>query len=589
MGLWDRLDNKLIGIEKKARAFESGVKKKVSDTFSPMVQSAAEKAATWAEQKHAPTRAIPAGVDKNGDNRIRSGWSDPWAYRAHLEGDKAPAPTSTLARIGAMSGPGILAEATRRATKPQESDKDISLWDTNFVAPTLTALEVVNDANTRLGGARRDFTHDPENPDDLPEYQYTLPNGNKFTSAEKQPYFRVGDQILSNEDIGKVRFSPEGMEILDPKSPDARLREFGGRRDGETKDGQPFTALNYELPDGTLIPLEEYKPEWVYDAFPDGTVARYADGRPTPEFDGIRKTEINTDWRGPRDPRAPWQDSAGNVPFFDDDWDAGDLAPKETLPWLVDMNLQSAPYYVPKYRVAAAAGASAPYLTGYEGKSYEPTGRGFENFLTGLGEGTYSDKTMTNAQRVGGTAAPIVDSYMERLSGKAIGGDVGKAFGPKFEGTALGRFLSGNPAGRVIGDAAVEGLEEIPASILDMLEQDSVANYARPQSYNSKTGEMEYDLTAPRGSGLPQAMVESWASGAVLGGTMGAGKETLRIPRTLAERRAGRLSDPYTEPKVVKPGVPTAEELRPEVTTEGSAKAKRGTQRVPVKKNKRKD
>lgn len=501
----------------------------------------------WLETKQPPVDKIPAWSNNpDGDKqlgpangrwdakgavkptRFRDGTADPVALEKSRAGEESPEPTPAWKRILPALGPlGNVAHDGRAGA---------------------TATNIIGDIFSRVGSARKDGADNPFDSTDDPVFEYTTPEGNKYRSDERQLMWKLGDGTsVSDADLRKARKSnPIWLSADDP-----RRENWTGDVDAA---GNPIIYRSFDLPDNRRVarehmPLgEENLQDWFYQ-FPDGTVVMNGDGTIPEAAQSMHTKQVNANWAGVVDPRPPWQDTAENN-FWDDDYDPSQkaLSFDETIPWLIDMNLSSLPYYFSSTRLPAAISAAAPYLRGIDGSTYQPTGRWFDD-LDHLGDGTYEDKELTRAQLIGGALAPPVDMLAERASGSAFGG-IEKILPKAVSAGPVGRFLSDTALGRVLSGVVTEGAEEVASSPFQQLQQDSWRDFGREKVWNDVTGKFDYDQNSPRGTTTGETLAGDSLAGGILGGTMVGGAET---PAALA-RLVGR--GPRKPPRL--PTVPVA-------------------------------
>jgi hypothetical protein len=536
---------------------------RTDDRKNPVVPLLSPEFERWAEEKHGPWRSIPAGISPtSGRREIKSGMTDPEMFsRARTSAqdkidtntrigppspdEMAPEPTSlkninkagnrsTLNPIlGTAAAFGALKSGdTEAAQKAAGWSVDSTL--SGIAAPALKSAEIVNDVNTRLANARRWRADDPEDwalkdigegpyradehidKVDDPTFTYTSPkSGRKFKAAEAQAYYDIGD--------GKPRvMTPETV------TPDKDPRNIENGR-----------YLYYWIDDGNgdkvHVPadaIEERKGKLVHTAFPDGQILMYADGRPGPGMKDPDRVQDNAGLWGmnPVNPRSPTEDTRGksiedsiyNVmtgkPW---EYDIRKSAIKEAPAYLTDLALGSAPYMIDRrYALLSGASRALPPAMGYDADTYAPMGRDFQRLGT-LGQGTYEDKTMTNAQRVGAILSPMVDSWAERASGQAVGG-LGNMLP---DGSPAKEWFTKSLLGRLLGAGIVEGAEEMVVSPFDQLAAESWANLGRDKTWNPQTNQYDYDQKSPKFATMPTEALGAGVGGALMGLPMQGGKE----------------------------------------------------------------
>lgn len=504
-----------------------------------------------AEETSVPKNYIPVRTDPGGDLRIRSGVSDPLQYEEYEHSLSLPpqkprrniltgemytppnfisSPTNQLERM--FLPPRPLAAPGQTLTEPQIIE---AMLDTkkDYGKAYMTAAEIVNDVNTRFGNLRKwGLGDDPFTQEDDRALMITLPNGNTWRAPRNQ------------EDQGHVttyRSLADGTVLSDEQL---------------VNDVTPINngADGYRLPDGRVVDaMVVADPKFHHSSFPDGTIYMNADASLSPEVREAYTKQIGTDemdvpideWDpknapdggvmggsgflnlGVADPRAPWENERGDFIFESDYWDESPdgrsvlerSAIDEIAPWMLDMQLNSAPYYVPRYNLISGASAALPYLFGYDGESYMPEGSGLSK-LGKLGEGTYRYDEMSNAQRVGGFLSPLVEAYVERAGGMIGGlGDI-VLKGP-LGNTRPGKWLKETPFGKLLTDALGEGAEELLTAPLDKLKTEGMRNYGRDYYLDNTTGELVFDgdtSTIDRIMSLGQDELKAGLSGAALGG-----------------------------------------------------------------------
>jgi hypothetical protein len=414
---------------------------------------------------------------------------------AYQQGDKSPEPTPVLDRFHTAVNPFKMTDAM--------AGYDIDPLTSGVISPLSTAADVVNDVNTRVANLRRDYA--PE------EAEYEIRIGDKVykgDDAKESSYWNIEGGIYSEDEIGYAQ---------------------------DLKDGR------FRMPDGKVVSV---KPDGTFESIslayktlPDGTVTE-TDGKVPRDLEGrIHRRQTNAGFLGHEDPRYPWQDTAGNNPIFDEEWSPKDLTllrdPTAALSSSADLFLASAPYFIPRYRYMSAAARSLPAVSGYDTNTYQPEGRGLEN-LGAVGLGKYEDRDMTRAQLAGTATEPWIDAWAEMASGQAIGG---------IEKSPLGRLIpqrlkdtmSNTWYGRIASGVLGEAIEEAPAVLPGALSRDSIENFGREGYWDPETEVWTYH--GPRFATTPEEFLEGVSAGGLMGGTIAAGQEALRIPAHLAAKK----------------------------------------------------
>ena len=159
-----------------------------------------------------------------------------------------------------------------------------------------------------------------------------------------------------------------------------------------------------------------------------------------------------------------------------------------------------------------------------------------------LGKVRYADTGLTAAQRIGGAAQPWVDAWAEKgISGDYIGG-VPKML-KKIPGVE--DFLEKYPFfGNVLGSAATEAIEEVPAVLPGAVARDSLANLGNQSYWNPETQQYEYQDGGPgsRFRNILRETADSAGAGALMGGTIASMSELRRLPGYLSGRNSGQAS-----------------------------------------------
>lgn len=523
----------------------------------PYVSSSSDLLVDWAEQKHGIDSPVPSPTNDDPSTpkpeRIYNGAADPEQAEAHQEGDKDAKPTSPWFRVLRTLTPdpwGQMA-AERQGILPGGEELEKDPLSHLIIAPYQTDAQLVNDINSRVSSLRRDMVNNPFNDMDDPIYEYKDDAGKVLgTSEDRIAHYRLDNGMdVTFEDFEGSK--AEGSKIIVLR--DGRRLNRDDLPEGEAAweqrkaytafpDGTVTMRADGSVPEGMQEPFrrELGKSEPAYAAAMAKRQERYdanvREGRITPPDASADtrpewlKTLVGTDTTRPlvgavlgnSNPRSPWQDRAGHDvwdrPFSEGGFKPSEWAWEDALPWLVDSNLSSLPYYTPYYNTIAGASAVAPYLAGYDGSQYAPTGWGLSK-LDELGMGDYPNTELSYGQRVGGAMAPLVDAAAERFSGKAIGGI------PKFmRDSKLGRkFATGGLPWQVAGGAFTEGMEEVASSPWQKLQQEGARNFGRPKSWNEEKGEYDYDQDATpmeRLGNTVSTAANDFGAGAVLGGMM---------------------------------------------------------------------
>ena len=490
------------------------------------------------ERRNVPRMAIPAWEEGHDPEtfepkRIRMGQADPEVFRKNRETGEVDPPSHPLSVVGRE----LLSILPFTGEEP---------------ALPVGLGNIVVDATSRLQNARRHAVNDPDTWVDDPVYEYTLPSGQQFTSEDREKYYMLKDgTVASHKDLDeRVGIDPIIIQSGDPRASMAQ----------EDDQGRLILPTRYRLPDGQIIRYEDLPgtpEEWdaavSHYAFPDGTVTMKVDGTVPEESRNLARRQIRSGesfdeameermenrqrmidqgemedeplpkesffrrFLGVANPRAPWVDQAGYNAFLDEEFDVGRNTFDEAGAWAADVALGMAPYmaFGPIGAGVIAASQAMPAIYGYDAATYEPVGQGFEN-LGSLGQGTFENRHMTNAQAVGAFTRPIVEATVERLGGSVIGG-LPKGMARAFD----------HPALSPVGAALREGTEELAIAPLEQLREDSVANYGRERVWNEVTGEWVYDPESARWSTMPEIMLNNFLTGAAMGGALGGGRETL--------------------------------------------------------------
>jgi hypothetical protein len=469
-----------------------------------------------AEHQDPPGNPLPAGTNLNGEDMVRMGEADHRANHelyanppsSEAERAKGPNPTSSFQILGELlekggGEPFPKRPGAQNALEPGESY--VGHFGKDLVGYGLTGANVFMDTNTRLANLRRDYANDPTTEADDPKYEWTTPKGNTYTDDQIRSAWMIQDKIWTDEDLEKAEVI--GYSLVDPSDPMAEYKTLG-----KDAQGRPWTATGFKMPGpdgvvpagptGTVISLEERNnAQLAYSYFPDDggkgvhTIKEYGDGRVPDEVKGrIGKRQINANAFGVAEPRYPWQDTAGNSPLLDKEWDPTRLVGVgEGLASSADLFLGSAPFsnFGKKYRYLSAASQSIPSLMGYDTNSYESSGRGFEN-PGALGTGRMKKGDLTWAQRIAGGIGPWVDQWAENWGGKAIGINEGGFIGRKLAGTKAGDVLMHTPHGRIGAAVAGELFEEGPPTPFGVAQRDSLKDFGRESRWNPETGKVEY-------------------------------------------------------------------------------------------------
>lgn len=505
-----------------------------------------------AEETSVPKNYIPVRTDPGRDLRIRSGVSDPPQYEKYEDSLSLPAqrPVQNMFTGEMYAPPNFISSPTnqlermflppRPAHTPGQALTDAqiaeAILDTkqDYGKAYMTAAEIVNDVNTRLGNLRKwGLGDDPFTKEDDRALMITLPNGNTWRAPRNQ------------EDQGHVttyRSLADGTVLSDEQLVNDVIPINNG-------------ADGYRLPDGRVVDATVVAdPKFHHSSFPDGTIYMNTDTSLSPEVREAYTKQIGTDemdvpideWDpknppdggvmggsgllnlGVADPRAPWENERGDFILESDYWDESPdgrsvferSAIDEMAPWMLDMTLNSAPYYVPGYNLVSGASAALPYVFGYDGESYMPEGSGISN-LDELGNGTYRYDELSNAQRIGGFLSPLVEGYVERAGGM-IGGLGDILLKGKLGKTPVGKWLKEAPGGRFLTAAGGEGVEELFTAPLDKLKTEGLRNYGRDYYLDNTTGELVFDgdtSTIDRIMSLGQDELKAFLSGTALGGS----------------------------------------------------------------------
>lgn len=495
------------------------VAKEQNDKRAPLSRfdRAANRVLDFLDKPRETARKIPVETKPDsaplyweGDNRIRSGFSDPWAQAESERTGKPAEPTPVAARLFMSQVPSW--------ALPGGEAPGVSNLEREILSPLSTTADVVNDVNTRLAYLRKWEADDPRTQTDDPVYEYTSPEtGKTYREEDKLHYYIVP---------GKLKPVP-----------------------------------------GTELTEENYKQAvWAYTTDPDGMVIRTSDGSENEEAQQIGRKQIGSGYEltpdgekkldawgkpipkpvsaaGIAEPRAPWHDTSGDsaiefgafgVPFLpriNPDYDVGDLptVAAEAPAWFADLNLGSAPYYVPKYRYISAAAASLPYILGYDGGSYLPTAPGFED-LGGVGIGTYRDEPLSYAQRAAGAIQPPVAAWAERAGVKPGGtmvGGLGDIVSEKLLPKAASEWIDKRRWARALKSGIGESVEEWPTAPLNQLQVEGLRDFGKDSYFNDVTGEQVYVPTTPhkRFANTMHQINEAGLSGFGMGLPLGAGVE----------------------------------------------------------------
>lgn len=492
----------------------------------PLAQMA-KSGLDFAEETNEPIRYIPSYTDEGGTLRIRSGISHDEDYERYKDTGAEIRTPSGQESLERFTDGGILGILESVLTGQETLDEAV-------FEPLMSKAEVVNDINTRVGNLRKWWAgDDPFTSEDDRALMITLPNGNTWRAPRNQ------------QDQGHVttyRSLADGTVLSDGQLVNDVIPINNG-------------ADGYRLPDGRVVDAAVVAdPKFHHSAFPDGTIYMNADASLSPEVREAYTKQIGTDemdvpideWDpknapdggvmggsgflnlGVADPRAPWENERGDFILESDYWDESPdgrsvlerSAIDEMAPWMLDMTLNSAPYYVPGYNLVSGASAALPYLFGYDGESYMPEGSGLSQ-LDKLGEGTYRYDELSNAQRAGGFLSPLVEAYVERLGG-TIGGLGDIVLKGPLGNTRPGKWLKETPFGKFLMDAGGEGAEELLTAPLDKLKTEGMRNYGRDYYLDNTTGELVFDgdtSTIDRIMSLGTDELKAFLSGTALGGS----------------------------------------------------------------------
>ena len=472
---------------------------------------------------------------------------------------------------------GMLTVQDFQNATPEQAQRVINYQENQEVHPftsPLIAAETIKNVNSTIANLRKDTADDPTTSEDDSEVTYTTPLGEKFTAEERVAYVTLKDgTAITASDYDQMLKQLDKKEGIDvARLPDGTIFtkedlmkavEWGDSDHLMLENGAVYSRdelLNAELvgmhtPDGTQVMLadlprtdEEFKEAWTLRSPSGDTILMYADGTVPEELNGTLMSNQDED-RGflnmkVDDPRAPWQDKAGNnvfsalwAPFTGEDYkyDISNSAIDEILPWLTDATLQSLPYFIPYYNYVTAAAEAMPYMYGLDGSTYTAPGKSTLDRLSNLGEaGTYADDDITLSQAVGGITAPPIDAFAERFGGSAIGGSGFK-------------ILNKTKPGKVLGSALWEGLEELASAPSQLLTEDGLLHYGMEKHYNPETGEFEYDMSSAGGF-LSGPALSSYADNFLAGTALGGALESVKTGASSVRARTPLRRKPSSRP-----------------------------------------
>ena len=376
------------------------------------------------------------------------------------------------------------------------------------------------DLYSRWTNTRRALADDQTTTEDDPEIEYTVRGTDQtFGVDDRRLFIRLKDgQVVDSEEIKpdnltELAYTDKSGRIITTEDLEA-ASETADPNVVLLPDGQPISRDEiatldiyvWKTPSGKVVyeedlPTTAEEMESMLDSIraPDGeTILVNGDGSVPEELVGNIESS-QADQRGflnmgVLNPRAPWEDKAGNTAFFDEEyeWSPGNLS--EVAPWMTDAILSTLPYLHPATAAVATVGEMTPYLYGLDGSSYKPDYTKFADHTTGTFE---RNEDLTRGQALGGISAPIVYLLAERLfsGGKAIGiADEGKL--AQLISKHLGTGKRAKLAQGTVS-AGREGFEEILAEPFQRLQEEGWSTYARPRSYNELTGEVVVDKDAP--------------------------------------------------------------------------------------------
>lgn len=459
-----------------------------------------------ATEDREPVESIPTGPNAQGVDIMQSGLSDPWAKEVYEKTGEAPEPTPMWQRWF-FSGLAKYALSDRQ----REAADALNLLG----APFFSLADIGNDLLERTGSVRQDLA---EARKDLagdgseewaPEYEWR--------SLKDPSVWYTADQIIQNYVVDGEVYTQDEM---------ANSVESGDM---------------VIMPDERVVTRKQYdEAPMVFRTLPDGTVLESYDEDFVKSDGGkVERRQTNANWAGYAEPRYPWQDTSGNDPFIDKDYDFSRWvvtdSPREALDSSFDMLAQSAPYMGPPWmRWGAAAARGLPALMGYDTDSYQKTGDLFEpSTWKDIGLGGYEDKNTGWDQRIAGLISPFFDAWVENVSGDVIGGleNIPRKFLPgkiadAWEKSPAYRAMTKNLFGRALLSAGpMEALEEVPSVIPSAMGRDGIENMGRETKWNPETERYEY--YGPWGVSLPREFLQSAAGGGVMGAEMSAGGDVL--------------------------------------------------------------
>lgn len=462
----------------------------------------AQMAKTFAEEAtedREPVESIPTGPNAQGIDIMQNGLSDPWAKEVYEETGKAPEPTPMWKRY-------LLPGATVNALSGRKLEAARGLGSVG--ASIFSLADIGNDLLERTGNVRVDLADDGSE-EWAPEYEWR--------SLKDPSVWYTADQIIQNYVIDGEVYTQEEME---------NSVESGGM---------------VIMPDEREVTRKQYDDApMVFRTLPDGTVLESYDEDFIKSDEGkVERRQTNANWAGYAEPRMPWQDTSGNDPFIDKDYDFSRWvltnSPREALDSSIDMLAQSAPYMGPPWmRWGSAAARGLPALMGYDTDTYQKTGDLFEpSTWDDIGDGGYEDKLTGYDQRLAGLISPFFDAWVEKASGDVIGGleNLPRKFLPgkiadAWERSPAYSAMTKNLIGRALLSAGpMEALEEVPSVIPSALARDGAENMGREQRWNPETERFEY--YGPWGVTLPREFLQSAAGGGVMGAEMSAGGDVL--------------------------------------------------------------
>ena len=366
--------------------------------------------------------------------------------------------------------------------------------------------------------------------------------GNTGEDGDLIDYWELpGGVEFSNDDVDKFQIS----RVLEITPGDSRMKDAITDSDGELvlgPSGKPLVSAARVMvdDDGNVVgewPEEVFKGQGLVKSrsvFPDGTEYYNKSGKPPEWLKNAPIRQADTNLINTVDPRAPWENIEGHwigdKEFWragKDDKNIGDWADtmlerstfKETIPFTYDALATSAPYFIPRYNLAAGVARALPYAYGYDGQSYAPTGRNLLD-VGSFGEGKYSDEPTTRAQRIGGFIAPLVDAYAERMFGPAVGGLDDLLIKKGLVTPKVAKLMRGSMGARMLTSGASEGLEEMLATFPQKLEQEGWQDFGHEYYYDDLTGEKIVDYSTPWGGSFGRDLGSDFLAGGHIGGTL---------------------------------------------------------------------